>query len=58
MTAQFDLQLTNQQKGAFNSRPCVEIEYSSCLFIFVPLNENENLKGSSDAHFAQVDLIL
>ncbi len=34
-----DLQLTNQQKGAFNSRPNVVIEYSSCLLMFLSLNE-------------------
>jgi len=27
----FDLWLTNQQKGAFSSRPSVEIEYSRFL---------------------------
>ncbi len=39
MKARFDLRLTNQQKGAFNSHPRVEIEYSTGLFIFLPLNE-------------------
>ncbi len=39
MTARFDLRLTNQQKGAFNSRPHVEIEYSSRLYIFLSLDE-------------------
>ncbi len=46
MMARFDLQLTNHQKGAFNSRPRAEIEYSSCLFIFLPLSENKNKPNS------------
>ena len=48
---QFDLFfffcLTNQQKGAFNSHPRVEIEYSSCLFIFLPLKEKLPIKPNS-----------
>ncbi len=47
MTARFDLQLTNQQKGAFNSHPHVEIEYSSCLLIFLSLNEKLKFKLNS-----------
>ncbi len=47
MMARFDLQLTNQQKGAFNSCPRAEIEYSSCLFIFLPLNEKQKFKPNS-----------
>lgn len=34
MTAWFDLWLTIQRKGAFQSRPHVKIKYSSCLSIF------------------------
>ncbi len=38
-----DLRLTNQKKGAFNSHPRVENEYSICLFIFLPLDKNRIL---------------
>ncbi len=47
MTARFDFRVTNQQKGVFNSRPCLEIEYSSCLFIFLSLNKKLKFKLNS-----------
>ena len=47
MTGQFDLRLTNQRKGAFHSRPRVEIEFSSCLLILLPQNEKRKIKLNS-----------
>ncbi len=43
----FDLWLTNQQKGVFNSRPSVEIEYSRFLYIFQPLDKKKIIKLNS-----------
>jgi len=43
MTTRFDLQLTNQKKGPFNSRPHVEIENSIFLLIFLPFDEKLRL---------------
>lgn len=42
MKAQFDLQLTNQQNREFRSRPLIEIQYSSCLFFVLSLNEKSS----------------
>ncbi len=43
MTALFDLQLTNQQKGVLKIRPRVEIEYSSFL--------EKKMKKQKRSHF-------
>ncbi len=47
MMTRFDLQQANQKKGAFNSRPHVEIEYSICLYMFLPLNGKRKIKLNS-----------
>ncbi len=47
MMARFELQLTYQQKGAFHSHLHEEIEYSSFLFIFLPLKEKLQIKLDS-----------
>ncbi len=51
MMARNHLRLTNQQKEAFNSYPCVEIKYSSFLLIFLPLNEKLKFKLNSRFSF-------
>ncbi len=53
-----DLQLINQQKGVFNSRPNVEIEYSSFLFIFLSLNEKRKMKLNSRFSFKKICFLI